>query len=121
MLLMGLAFFVNMDTASADPGIIYVNVSSGNDAWNGQSAICNGTSGPKKTISGGTAVVTANGTVNIANGIYTGASNSGITIAKNMTIKGQSKDGTIINGSNNTRIFTINSGVNVTLLNLTIS
>ncbi len=120
MLFLGLAFFVNMDTAAADPGVIYVNVSSGNDAWTGQSQFVNGTNGPKKTISGGTTAVTANGIVNIANGTYTGASNRGITITKNMTIKGQSKDGTIINGSNN-RIFIINSGVKVSLLNLTIT
>ena len=36
MLFLGLAFFVNIDTAAADPGVIYVNASSGNDAWTGQ-------------------------------------------------------------------------------------
>ena len=121
MLFLGLAFFVNIDTAAADPGVIYVNASSGNDAWTGQYQFINGTNGPKKTISDGTGAVTANGIVNIADGSYTGANNRAITIAKNMTIKGQSKDKTIINGSNNNRIFIINSGVKVSLLNLTIA
>jgi len=122
MLLMGLVFFVNIDTASADPGVIYVNGTSGNDAWNGESQFyTNGTNGPKKTIGNGTGLVTANGIVNIANGIYSGTGNVGLTLDRNMTIKGQSKDGTIINGSDASRIFTINTGVNVTLLNLTIA
>ncbi|MDP3034260.1 MAG: hypothetical protein Q8M97_04015, partial [Methanobacteriaceae archaeon] len=121
MLLMGLAFVVNMDTASAASSI-YVNVTSGNDAWNGQSQFyTNGTNGPKKTINGGVTVVDANGTVNLADGIYSGNGNNGITIGKNLTIKGQSKDGTIINGSNSNQIFTISSGVNVSLLNITIA
>jgi uncharacterized repeat protein (TIGR01451 family) len=121
MLLMGLAFVVNMDTASAASSI-YVNVTSGNDAWNGQSQFyTNGTNGPKKTISSGVTAVDANGTVNLADGIYSGNGNNGITISKNMTIKGQSKDGTIINGSNSNQIFTISSGVNVSLLNITIA
>ena len=120
MLLMGLAFFVNMDTASAASSI-YVNVTSGSDTYDGQSAIYNGTSGPKKTINGGVTVVDANGIVNIANGVYTGTGNVGITISKNMTLKGQTKTGTIINGSDTSRIFTISNGFNVTLLNLTIA
>ena len=121
MLLMGLAFFVNMDTASAASSV-YVNVSSGDDKWDGSSQFyVNGTIGPKKTINGGVTVVDANGTVNIANGVYTGNGNNRITIGKNMTIKGQSKDGTIINGSNSDKIFTISNGFDVKLLNLTIT
>ncbi|MDO8870305.1 MAG: hypothetical protein Q7V10_06085, partial [Methanobacteriaceae archaeon] len=121
MLLMGLALFVNMDDVSADSSVIYVNATGGNDAWDGLSSSWNGTSGPKKTIGGGTNTVTANGTVNIANGLYTGSNNRDITLSKNMVIKGQSTDGTIINGSNDDRIFIINTGVNISLINITIA
>ena len=121
MLLMGLALFVNMDDVSADSSVIYVNATGGNDAWDGLSSSWNGTSGPKKTIGGGTNTVTANGTVNIANGLYTGSNNRDITLNKNMVIKGQSTDGTIINGSNVDRIFIINTGVNISLINITIA
>jgi uncharacterized repeat protein (TIGR01451 family) len=120
MLLMGLALFVNMDDVSADSSVIYVNATGGNDAWDGQSSSWNGISGPKKSIGGGTTAVTANGTVNIADGVYNGSNNRDITLNKNMVIKGQSKDNTIIDGSNGYQIFVINSGVNISLLNVTI-
>ncbi len=121
MLLMGLAFFVNMDTASAATSV-YVNVTSGNDAYDGSQFYISGTNiGPKRTISAGVNAVDVNGTVNIANGVYRSTGNTGITISKNMIIKGQSTDNTIINGSDTSKIFTISSGVNVTLLNLTIA
>ncbi|GAB6056771.1 hypothetical protein JCM15415_20870 [Methanobacterium movens] len=121
MLLMGLALFVNMDEAAADASVIYVNATGGNDNWNGQSQFyVNGTTGPKKTINSGTTAVLANGTVNIADGIYSGTGNWGITLTKNMTIQGQSQNNTIIDGSGSRQIFVINSGVNVAMLSLTI-
>ena len=120
MLLMGLVLFVNMDDVSADSSVIYVNATGGNDGWDGQNAIWNGTSGPKASIKSGATAVTANGTVNIANGVYSGSNNRDITLNKNMVIKGQSKDNTIIDGSNGYQIFVINSGVNISLLNVTI-
>ncbi|QUH22613.1 DUF11 domain-containing protein [Methanobacterium alkalithermotolerans] len=121
MLLMGLALFVNLDEAAADASVIYVNATGGNDNWNGQSQFyVNGTTGPKKTINGGTTAVLANGTVNIADGTYSGTGNWGITLTKNMTIQGQSQNNTIIDGSGSRQIFVINSGVNVTMINLTI-
>ena len=70
--------------------------------------------GPKATIKNATGTVNNGGTVNIANGLYTGVNNTNITINKNMIINGQSSDGTIINGNNISSIFTINSGVNTT-------
>ena len=115
-------FSYGMGNVAAAPGdIIYVNGSSGQDTWDGQLAVWNGTSGPKATIKNATGTVNNGGTVNIANGLYTGVNNTNITINKNMIINGQSSDGTIINGNNISSIFTINSGVNTTINNLTLT
>ena len=57
--------------------------------------------------------------VSIADGVYSGDGNTNITIDRNMTIQGLSQDGTIINGTDTNWIFTITSGVNVTICNLT--
>ena len=110
-----------VSTVSADQSVIYVNGSSGNDSWDGQSAVYDNTSGsgPKLSISSAIGTVTDNGTVNIADGVYTGENNTNITIDKDLTINGQSSDDTIINGTNSAQIFTINSSVNVTISNLT--
>lgn len=119
-LIFGFVFiiFAAFDTVSADQFTIYVNA-GGNDAYDGQSAIWNGTSGPKSTIKNATDTVLNGGTINIANGVYTGTGNVNIPIKKNMTIVGQSKTGTIINGANSGPIFGIQSGENVIIQNLT--
>ncbi len=122
LLSLALVFTFGAHAVSAAPGdTIYVNGSSGNDSWDGQSSAYNGTtgSGPKLSIKNATGTVNENGTVNIANGIYNGSDNRGIVINKNMTIQGQSQAGTIIDAQGADRIFTINSGVNVTIQNLT--
>src|SRR5690606_22712959 len=59
--------------------------------------------------------------VKIADGTYTGTDNTQLTITKSMTITGQSQAGTIINGTGTNWLFQINSGVNVTLINLTLT
>ncbi len=112
--------FIVLSAVSAASPIIYVNGSGGNDSWDGQSLIYNGTSGPKKSIKNATGTVTNGGMVDIANGLYTGAGNTNIVINKNMTITGQSKTGTVINGTNTQSIFAISQGVNVIIQNLTI-
>ena len=96
--------------------VIYVNDTGGNDDNNGTSW-----QWAKKSIKNATGTVNANGTVNIANGLYKGVNNTGITIDKSMIIKGQGQTGTIINGSNSTQIFYILSGVSVTIKNLTVA
>ena len=112
-------FAYGVGNVSAAPGdVIYVN-GSGNDSWDGQLAVWNGTSGPKASIINATGTVNNGGTVKIANGLYIGAQNTNITIYKNMNINGQSKDGTIINGTNTNWIFQIFPGYNVTITNLT--
>ena len=109
-----------VSTVSADGSVIYVSGSGGNDAWDGQSLIYNGTSGPKKSIKNATATVINGGTLNIANGVYTGVNNTIIVINKNITLTGQSKTGTVINGANTQNIFAISPDVNVIIQNLTI-
>ncbi len=114
-------FSYGVGTASAVSGdIIYVN-SHGNDSWNGENEAWNGVSGPKLTIKNATRCVNNGGTVEIANGIYYGNKNTKITINKNMKIKGQSEDGSIINGKGINWIFKINPGITVSITNLTIN
>ena len=111
-------FSFTTDTASAAQSQIYVSP-TGNDSWDGQSAIWNGTTGPKKTVKNATGTVSANGLVKIANGTY---NENNITINRNMSIIGASKENTIINGSNTRGIFIISgSGLTVNFANLTLT
>ena len=104
------------DDVSASSSIIYVNDSSGNDNNDGSTWLL-----AKKSIKNATKTVTNGGTVNIANGLYTGVKNTKIIIDKDITIRGQSKSGTIINGTNNAWIFKIPKGKNVVIQNLTLA
>ena len=104
------------DDVSASSSVIYVNGSSGNDNNDGSTWLL-----AKKSIKNATKTVTNGGTVNIANGLYTGVNNTKITIDKDMIIKGQSKSGTIINGTDNAWIFKIPKGKNVVIQNLTLA
>ena len=106
------------NVAAADTSTLYVN-SSGNDSWDGQLAVWNGTSGPKASIKNATESVDDGGTINIADGVYTGDQNTNIVIYKNMNIIGQSQDGTIINGTDVNGLFSIIPGYNVTISDLT--
>ena len=107
------------NTSAASP--IYVST-HGNNSWNGQNSTwINGTlNGPKATIKNATGTVTSNGTVYIASGTY---NESNIQIATNMNIVGESQKNTIVNGPQKfgNPIFTIASGVNVTIINLTLN
>ena len=80
---------------------------------------------PYKTINFGIQQVENKGTVNIGPGTYSTHSDVNhkdynITIEKNVTVNGAGKDQTIIDPENNGRVFTINSGFNLTLKNLKI-
>ena len=122
MILIGLVFIFSygVGDVSAAPGdVIYVNGSSGNDSWDGQSAIFQtGTlHGPKYSIKNATGTITSGGTVYIANGTY---KEHNINIDKYMNIIGENQQNTIINGTNSGQIFYI-SGLNVTIINLTLT
>jgi len=109
------------NVSAATPGnTVYVNAAGGNDNYDGLAAVhTNGTTGPKLTIKNATGTVTTNGQLIIANGIYTGTKQ--VNINTNMTIKGQSKTGTIIKGDNTNWILYIPySTVNVSISDLTL-
>ena len=115
-------FLYGIGDASAVSGdIIYVNGSSGFDGWDGQyfSHQPGTIHGPKLSIKNAIGTVNNNGTVNIADAKYVGINNTQINIYKNLNIRGQSKSGTVINGSYNSQMFYINSGIKVTMTNLT--
>ncbi len=117
LLTLALVFTISIDDVSAAPGdAIYVNDTGGNDDNDGSDWTT-----AKKTIKNATGSVNVNGIVNIANGQYNGTNNTGILIDKNMTISGESQTGTVINGTGSNWIFIVNSGINLTLNNLTIT
>ncbi len=92
---------------------------TGNDSWTGNSSThIDGTNiGPKATIQNGTDTVDPNGFVYVADGTY----KEHITINQNLTLIGESLASTIIDGTQNGRPLTINSGLNVTITNFTIT
>ena len=112
MVLIGLCVVLTASSVSA-ASTVYVNVTGGNDSNTG--TIDN----PYQTMAQGISSVDENGTVKLADGVYSGTGNTNITINKNMTIQGLSQNGTIINGTDTNWIFTITPGVNVTIQNLT--
>ena len=123
LLLLGIGIIFSLGintTAAANISNIYVNGSSGNDNWNGlNSTWTSGINGPKATIKNATGTLTSDGTVYIASGTY---NESNIQINKNMTIIGESQKNTIIDGQQSgNSIFNITSGLNVTIINLTLT
>jgi len=109
VLMFGLVFSGAVSAAD-----IYVNT-TGNDAT-GTGTIDN----PYLSVSKGVSKVSAGGTVYIADGVYNGTNNRGITISKSMTIQGQSEAGTIIDAQQLNRIFTIKSTATVNIFNITL-
>lgn len=78
-------------------------------------------SNPFKTIKTGILNVFPGGRLHIADGTYTGENNTNMVISSDMTITGQSRDSTIINGTYSAQIFQIQNGVKVTIANLTLA
>lgn len=104
--------------SATNPSNIYVST-HGNDDWNGlNSTWIDGVNGPKATVKNATKAVDDNGTIYLTDGTY---NENNITINKNLTIKGQNTNQTVINGQNISWIFKIGKGVNVTLENLTLT
>ncbi len=114
-----LFFFISTTgtVCAASNSTIYVST-HGNDTWDGQTAIWNGNSGPKATISNATATTATNGTIYVANGRY---GECCISLFRNITIIGEGQDQTIIDASGKNTIFTIPPGVTATLINLTLT
>jgi len=116
LLLISITLLFFASTAFAADEAIFVNGLSGNDANDGYTPDT-----AKLTIRNATGTVSSNGIVTIADGVYTGNANTDIILDRNMTIQGQSRAGTIINGTNTSVIFSINPGITVTLSNLTLT
>lgn len=110
----------NAETASAVVvQDLYVNGTSGNDAWDGTSPVyVSGTVGPKKTIKNAASVVSSSGTVKIAEGTY---KEQNIVINRNMNIQGGNQNKTIIDAQSLGRIFIIGQGVTLSINNLTLT
>ena len=104
LLVVAVIFSFGMNTTSAATmSSIYVS-NHGNNSWDGQLAIWNGTSGPKATIKNATETVSSGGTVDIAGGIY---KENQININKNMNIIGENQKITVIYGTSTGSIFQI--------------
>lgn len=117
LLFFGFLFITAMGSVSAaDTSAIYVNASYGNDSWDGTSW-----EQAKLTINNALNTVDDGGTIYIANGIYSGENNTNMTINKNVTFIGESQNGTIINGTNNSTLFSVNITGNFTLKNITLT
>jgi predicted outer membrane repeat protein len=114
MVLLGL-FVVLTSVSSVSASTVYVNTTGDDKNGNGSAE------NPYQTIGKGIINVEENGTVQIANGKYSGTGNTNVTIDRSMTIAGQSQNKTIINGTGTNWIFHINHDVNVTITNLTLT
>ena len=113
--LLGIFIILTSVTSVSAASTVYINATGGSDSNNGS------IDSPYQTIGKGIKSADENGTVQIADGIYSGEGNTNITINRSMTITGQSQNKTIINGSGTNWIFNIGSGVTVTILNLTMT
>ncbi len=122
LVIIGLMVIFSYSMGSDSAATVYVNAASGNDGWNGLSPVhTTGTTGPNKDISTGITHVNSGGTLKIANGLYTGTKNYGISISKNMNVQGQSVKNTVINAGNHKWIFSLQTGSNVSLSYLTLT
>ena len=76
--------------------IVYVNANTGNDTTGDGSAV-----NPYATIQQGIDMVGTGGTVNVADGVYAANAATGVaaSITKSLSLVGQSRDGTVIDGS----------------------
>ena len=66
---------------------IYVNDSTGSDAWNGAAPVWDGQHGPCKTIMGGMGRLYSGDTLLVAPGIYQGYNNRDINLWQELTVK----------------------------------
>jgi predicted outer membrane repeat protein len=76
-------------------------------------------SNPYATIQKALNNVIFGGTVHLRSGTYTGTGNYGLTVTKNVNFVGDNQTSTIINAAGLGNVFTINSGLNVIVSNLT--
>ena len=119
ILIISLLVFVSLTSLSTSNAAseLYVNGDEGDDIWDGTTpTYTTGTTGPMKTIQKAIDSVDNNGIVNVADGTY----KEHLEVNKNVSLKGESKEKTIIDGTNNGRPLYINSTTIVTITNFTI-
>lgn len=109
--------FIILGSSLSFASDIYVS-NEGNDLWDGQSSVWNGTSGPKATIKNAVSTANTGSNVYISNGTY---NETNISITKNMSIIGQNPDTTIIDAKKTGKIFTIAQNIAVSISNLTLT
>jgi len=103
--LLFLVSMTTMDTSSA-ASTLYVNNDTGNDDWDGTSATYQGgTIGPKATIQNASDEVDPDGTVNVASGTY----NENLLITRSLSLIGENRDTTIIDGGGNDRVINVDA------------
>ncbi|MBF4475256.1 hypothetical protein [Methanobacterium formicicum] len=103
-----LLFVVSMSTidTSSAASTLYVNNDTGNDDWDGTSATYQGgTIGPKATIQNASDEVDSDGTVNVASGTY----NENLLITRSLSLIGENRDTTIIDGGGNDRVINVDA------------
>lgn len=116
LIIIGLILFMfAMISGSNATKVVYVNGSSGNDHNSGTSWKY-----AKATVKSATNAVDNKGTVYLADGNYKGLGNTKITVDRNMSIIGQSRDGTIIDGTKTNWFFNVKSGSDLILKYLTL-
>ena len=104
---------MNTTITIIDRDHIYVATNGNDNTGNGSPNY------PFKTLAKAIVEVQANGTIHIASGEYKGSGNKNIYINEYF-LTGQNQTNTIFNAEGVGYIFTINSGKNVTLQNLTL-
>lgn len=70
-------------------------------------------------INGALGTVTDGDTIELDEGNHTGNTNTNMTINKNITIQGKTKDKAILDAQGLSRIFNIVNNLNVTFINIT--
>ena len=113
LIVLTIVFSFSLATASA-AAPVYVDAIHGSDSNTGT------IDHPKKSIQSGVNKVSTDGTVIIANGVYSGQNNRNIYIKKSMKIQGTSRDDTIIDAGSQANMFNVISGVTLYISKLTL-
>jgi len=97
------ATFLGVGSVTVSAAIYYVNGTTGNDSYDGQAAVWNGVHGPKRTIQAANNLAAGGDTVQLADGVYSGASNVNLSFPDGIIIQSE-------NGPSNTVIDCRNEG-----------
>jgi len=112
--------------ATVDNQTMYTNVVIGNDdlfisPTGNDTTGDGGPENPYQTINKALNEINPNGTIHLLNGIYNQTGDYNININMNITLIGASQQNTIVNATNQAQIFTIPTGVNLNIEDLTLT